>query len=458
MRMSVRDAAGLIDAEIQGDPGAILLGADVDSRRIAQGDLFVALPGERVDGHQFVAKALVQGTAALVRNNFDAPPLSPGRALLRVADPEIAYRQLATAECRKQDWTIIALTGSVGKTSTKEFLRTLLGARYRVGASSGNRNSTLGLPAEVLSQEEGLEIFIAEAGMNHAGELRVLGEILTPELLLYTLIAPVHTEFFSGMDALVAAKAELLEFLQPGGILILNADDPHQSGFCDLSPAAVLSYGMHKGDVRLQNIMENGLRGTEGELCFKSASARFQLPIPGRHQALNFLSAAAVALSRDMSVSETAELAASLKPSSHRGEIHHLGSDILLIDDSYNASPTAMEVMLHLLSRSSGRRVAVLGEMYELGGEEAEAHRKIGATAAHSTDLLITVGGAMALKIGEGARATGLPEAAVLHAENSDAAADLLESRMETGDIILVKASRGVALDQTIRRICGTVV
>jgi len=402
-----------------------------------------------------VPAALKKCTAALVRRDFDLQEIPAGKSLIRVEDPTQAYHALAAAERSQRDWKVLTLTGSVGKTTTKDMLLALLGGSFRTGASRGNRNSTLGLPAEILSQEDDLEVFIAEAGMNHAGELKILGEITRPELLLYTRIAPVHTAFFPTLDALVEAKKELLPFLRPGGTLILNTDDPLQQSFVEGCRGEILFYGLDRGDIHFESAGDFGLEGIRGRLYIGSSSAPVQLRVAGRHQLMNFLAAAAGASALGMEISEIAAASAELRASSHRGELLHPADDILLLDDSYNASPVAMEAGLRLLAASRGRRIAVLGDMLELGAESGEAHRKIGALAAASADLLLCVGGEGAAEILEGARAAGMPpDRSFLFAETGETAA-LLGSEMRAGDIILVKASRGVGLESLVEILCG---
>lgn len=457
MKMRIEQAAALVGAGIEGAAGATLLGAEVDSRRVHPGDLFIALSGEHADGHDFVVEALKRCTAALVRRDFSLPEIPSGKALLRVEDPEQAYHGLAAAERSQRGWKVLTLTGSLGKTTTKDMLLKILQRSFKAGANRGNRNSTLGLPAEILSQEEDVEVFIAEAGMNHAGELRLLGEITRPNILLYTRIAAVHTAFFPTMKDLLAAKMELLPHLNPEGCLILNADDPLQTSFAGQVSADTLFYGIECGDVHVERLEDRAFEGTLGRLCIGQKSAEFELPVAGRHQLMNFLAAAAGASAFGMEIDEIAAAASGMKPSSHRGELRHPVEGVLLVDDSYNASPVAMEENLRLLSLAPGRRIAVLGEMFELGEESLEAHRRIGDIAARSADLLICVGAEAAGELCAGAAASGMPDTHRIHAEDAETAAELLSGLMDTGDTILVKASRGIGLDRLVTRLCGEV-
>jgi UDP-N-acetylmuramoyl-tripeptide--D-alanyl-D-alanine ligase len=453
--MSVADLARTVGGTVEGDPAVTVVGAEVDSRRLEAGDLFVALPGARCDGHDFVNAALNTAVAALVRRDAELEPPPEGRALVRVDDPLIAYHELARRERRDRSWRVAAVTGSVGKTTVKDFLAALLAPHFRLGASGGNRNNTLGLPAEMLSQVEDIEVFVAEAGMNSPGELAVLGEMLRPEVLVYTLIAPVHAEFFPDLDAIAAAKAELLPWLDPAGTLVINANDPKQQRFVAETDARVLRFGDVDSDARVEEVEDLGLLGSRFRLVLPDGAAEIELALPGRHQAENLLVAAAGASAFGVRAEQVAEVAAELVAPEHRGHILAIGEDISLVDDSYNASPVAMRRLLELLARAPGRRVAVLGEMYELGELAAEAHAQVGAEAAAACDLLVVVGAEDAARVAAGARRAGLAEDCIHTVEDADGAADLLERLLRKGDVVLVKGSRGVGLDRTVAALAG---
>ena len=458
MQLSASEAARLVSGSVEGSYEVPLTGAEVDSRRVRPGDLFVALRGARSDGHAFVAAALEVAAAAMVRYDAELDDIPSGRALIRVQDPLESYWALAKWENRRRDWRIAAVTGSVGKTTTKDILAELLASRFTVGGTFGNRNSTLGLPSEILSQPEEVEVFVAEAGMSRAGELDTIGSLITPEVLLYTRIAPVHTEFFADFDGIVRAKAELLSHLDPAGTLVINADDPSQSAFPEATSASVLRYGADDADARISDIEDLGLFGTRFTMKLPSGEIRIGLGLAGRHQAENLLAAATAAEAFGVGVEEVAEVAPKLEPAPRRGRIHELASGITIVDDSYNASPIAMRRLLQLLSAADGRRVAVLGEMYELGEMAGEAHREVGASAAANCDLLVAVGSENALELAEAARHAGLAGTAVRHVDNAEAAGELLSSILEPGDVVLIKGSRGVGLDKTVDALLGLVV
>ncbi len=453
MRLTAAEVARVVGGTVEGAGEVVITGAEVDSRLLQRGDLFVAMAGQRTDGHQFVGAAMTTAAAALVSTGVELPPAPPGRALIRVSDPLQAYWDLARAEREHRDWTTVAVTGSVGKTTVKDFLVHLLAAYRPTGSTSGNRNSTLGLPAQLLSQRDPVEVFVAETGMSRPGELDLLGRILQPiGVLLYTRIAPVHTEFFDDLDGIVRAKGELLSYLADSGTLVVNADDRHQDGYPPATLAKVLRYGPD-GDARIENLDDLGLLGSRFELVLPTGRANVTLGLPGLHQSENLLAAAAAGSALGLTADEISESASGLTAAPHRGRLYRLADGILLVDDSYNASPVAMARMLELLASAPGRRVAVLGEMYELGDLTVEAHRTVGERAARSCDLLLAVGSESARLVAETARAEGLESVELV--EDADGAEELLRQRLQPNDVVLVKGSRGVALDRTVAGLVG---
>lgn len=455
MRLTTAEAARLVAGSVVGSESALLTGADVDSRRVRPGDLFVALRGSRSDGHAFVADALDVASAALVRYDAELDTIPSDRALIRVEDPLDAYWKLARSERERRSWRVAAITGSVGKTTTKDMLVALLDPSYAVGSTTGNRNSTLGLPAEVLSQPEEIEVFVAEAGMSRPGELDTIGSLITPQVLVYTRLAPVHTEFFPDFDGIVRAKAELLPHLDPDGVLVINDLDPHQRRFPEATSASVLRYGTSGADVWLSDLEDRGLLGTRFRLHLPSGVVQIELGLAGRHQAENLLAAVTAAVAFGIDGDGVTAVVPTLEPALHRGRIHTLAAGITLVDDSYNASPLAMRRLLELLAMVPGRRVAVLGEMYELGVGAAEAHRRIGEVAAASCDLLIATGGESAEELAEAACAAGLKREAVRHVGDAEAALALLNALLQPDDVVLIKGSRGVGLDRIVDALLG---
>ena len=450
MQLSVAEAARLVSGSFAGAGDVRLTGAEVDSRRVRQGDLFVALRGARSDGHVFVTDALSVAAAALVRYDAEFDSIPANRALIRVQDPLKAYWELARYERTRRDWRVAAVTGSVGKTTTKDMLAAFLEPRFAVGATEGNRNSTLGLPAEILSQPEDIDVFVAEAGMSRAGELDAIGAIITPQVLLYTRIAPVHTEFFPDFDGIVNAKAELLRHLDPDGTLVINAEDSNQRAFPGATSASVLRFGTADSDAWLSDLQDRGILGTRFKLHLPSGEAVVDLGLAGRHQAENLLAAATAAVAFGVDVAGVAAVAPTLEPAAHRGRIHRLSMGATLVDDSYNASPLAMRRLLEMLATAPGRRIAVLGEMYELGDGAIEAHQEVGRLAAASCDFLVATGAEAAGELAAAAMAVGKDANEVRLVEDAEAAAELLMTVLRPGDIALIKGSRGVGLDRTV--------
>ncbi len=455
MQLTAAAVAARVAGAVEGAAESVLTGVEIDSRRVSTGDLFVALRGARCDGHAFVLDALAVASAALVRYDAEFDEIPAKRALIRVEDPLRAYWRLARTEREASSWQVAAITGSVGKTTTKEMLAAVLGTGLAVGATSGNRNSTLGLPAEVLSQPPDIDVFVAEAGMSRTGELDTIGSVLSPQVLVYTRLAPVHTEFFKSFDDIVRAKGELLAHLDPTGTLVINADDPHQRDYPSATMASVLRFGTTDADGRCDRIEDRGLLGTRFRLHLPSGSVDAELALAGRHQVENLLAAATAAAAFGIGADAVAEIALRLEAPPRRGRIHRLDGGITVVDDSYNASPLAMRLLLELLAAAPGRRVAVLGEMYELGKLSLEAHREVGRQAATVCDLLIATGGAPAGELAAAARAGGMAADTVIRAADAEAAGVVLAGVLRPGDVVLVKGSRGVGLDRTVDGLTG---
>ncbi len=450
MRLTVGEIAGLVDGVIRGDGGVVASGVAFDSRSVVAGDLFVAVPGATVDGHGFVGAAAAAGAAAaLVARPVDHP-----LPQVVVDDTVGGLQRLAAAIRRRRGERLVGVTGSLAKTTTKEFLKELLASAWRVGATRASRNSQVGLPAELCNQPDDLDWFVAELGMSRSGELDRLGAVARPDVLLYTVVAPVHLEFFASVDAIAEAKAELIPHLAPDGLLVLNAADPRVAAMAGRFAGRVVRYGvLGRSDLWLEGYRSRGLLGAAFELNGPAGPVAVDWSLAGRHQADNLLAAACCALHLGVTPWAVAAAAAGLAPAEHRGSVLRLPSDVTMVDDSYNASPVAVRRMLELLAVSPGRRLAVLGEMLELGPTSEALHRELGAAAAAAAELLITVGGAPAEALAEAARAAGAGR--VEHFTDAEAAAARLLTVLEPGDVVLVKGSRGIALDRVVAAIAG---
>ena len=437
-------------------PAGFFSGVALDSRAAQPGDLFVALKGPHHDGHDHLAEALKNAAGALVSRSLSLRSLPAERTLVRVPDPLVALRSLARYARETLKLTVVGITGSVGKTTTKEMTAELLSARFRVARSKGNLNNTIGLPAELARIDEETQVAVLEMGMSTPGEIRLLSELARPDIAVITAIEPVHLVNFASVDGILEAKAEILAGMSRDGILVLNADDER-----------VLSIGKrHRG-----RIVRYGLSGQPGaaaldvaatEIVAEGGSSRFllrlgdevvsvSLPIPGRHSISNFLAAAAVAHVLGVSTAEILEKTAGLLPARHRGEVSVLRGDLLLYDDSYNSSPAALHAAFEGFESVAGarRRIAVVGEMLELGQRSPELHLEAGRKLGGRFDVLIAVGGEAA-SLAVGAKKAGASAEAVHLVENVQEAIPLIGQILRPGDALFVKGSRGVQLDRLV--------
>jgi UDP-N-acetylmuramoyl-tripeptide--D-alanyl-D-alanine ligase len=422
-------------------------GVSIDSRTLSPGELFVAVVGARFDGHDFVAAAAGRGAAAaLVDRAIEAPA---GLPLVQVADTTRALGELAGHARRQSAAPVVAITGSVGKTTTKDMAAALLGSLGPVLKTEGNLNNQYGLPLTLLRLRPEHRAAVLELGMSAAGELRRLAQIAQPDVAVITRVAPVHLEFFESVEAIAAAKAEILTGLRPGGAAVLNADDPRLRLIGQRHAGRVIWFGR---DRRCEVSAENW-RGTAFGMRFDlrvaGRSVDVALPLPGPHFVENFMAAAAAAHALGVSADAMAEAAPRLKPAAHRGQLLRLGQGVVVLDDCYNASPDAVEAAAVALGMAGGRRrVAFLGDMLELGAQGPALHRRVGQEVATRVDVLATAG-PLAAAFLEGARA-GLPATALHSFPDSAAAARGAGELVRAGDAVLVKGSRGARMEVVV--------
>ena len=347
--------------------GLVLRSVSIDSRTLAPGALFVAIRGPRFDGHDFLAAAQAKGaTVALVERELASPP--PGLGLVRVADTTRALALLARDVRRATSAPVVAVTGSVGKTTTKDMTAELLGTRGPVLKTEGNLNNQYGLPLTLLRLTAEHGAAVLELGMSAAGELRALSAVAEPDVATITRIAAVHLEFFASLDAIADAKAEILEGLRPGGTAVLNGDDPRVRRIGERFPGRVVWFGHD----RRFDVSAESWRGTAFGMRFdlRIGGSTFDtaLPLAGPHFVENFLAAAAAAHVLGIAPDAIAEAATRMRPARHRGELRRLGEGVIVLDDCYNSSPAALEAAVVALGLVPGlRRIAVLGDMLELG-------------------------------------------------------------------------------------------
>jgi len=427
-----------------------ILGAAVDSRLVEPGQVFVALPGERTDGHAYLSEAIARGAAALIVARPIADPGAVGDVTaIRVVDPLAALGALAAGWRRRFDPLVVGVTGSIAKTSTKEAIASVLGRRFRTLRTEGNQNNEIGLPLTLLRLRPEHQAAVLEMGMYVGGEIADLARIARPRIGVVTAVQAVHMSRIGSLEAIERAKGELLEALPPDGLAILNADDPIVRGMDGRTVARSVTYGFAvDADVGAESVESLGLDGMRFVLRADGRRRAMTIPVLGRLSVHNALAAAAVGAAAGMSPDEIAAGLATGWSAPHRVAVVRLGA-ITIIDDTYNASPGAVIAALDLLAALPGRRGAVLGEMLELGEASAQAHREVGAAAARTADWLMVVGDG-ASGIADGAVAAGLDPSAVMRVRDVDAALAVLPPRLRDHDVVLVKASRGVALDAVV--------
>jgi UDP-N-acetylmuramoyl-tripeptide--D-alanyl-D-alanine ligase len=425
----------------------VSVGYSIDSRSVAAGELFFAVKGERLDGHDFVEQALGKGAVAAVVRKDQPRRYSSKTRLLVVEDTLIALQSLATAVRKLWGKPLIGVTGSAGKTTTKEAIAHVLGTRFRVLKSEGNFNNHFGLPLMLLKLEPDHDVAVIEMGMSHAGEIRALAKIARPEIGVVTNVAPVHLEFFDSLAAIARAKYELIESLPAGGVAVLNADDEYVSQFGRDFKGKVVMYGTNKtADVRAENIRARGTEGAEFDVVTGALREHAKLPLVGEHNIRNALAAVAVGLERGIALSEAVAALATLAPAEKRGQVLQMGN-ITVINDCYNSNPKALEAMVDALcSMPARRRIVVAGEMLELGPAGSEMHLRAGRHIAEKKiDALLGVRG-LAKAMVEGANAGTRAE----FVTSPEEAGEWLARETQSGDLVLLKASRGVKLEKAL--------
>ena len=459
MRWTIAQVADVLAARAGAglDPLARLAGVSIDSRTIRAGELFVAIPGPRHDGHDHVPGALGTGAvAALVAAEKVGGYADAIRAKCIVVDDTfLALKQFARAVRETWGGKIAGVTGSVGKTTTKEILAALLGARFRVLKSEGNFNNEYGLPLTLFRLNETHQAAVLEMGMSRRGELSRLAEIARPDVGVLTRVSPAHLEFFSSVDEIALAKRELIEGLNgKDSTAVLNADDARVAAFGAHAPGRVLTYGIeNQAFFMAENIEDRGALGTTFDYVSPEGRVRLELALPGRHVIANALASLAAASVWGIGIEEARTVLPQLRPPAMRGELLRFSDGAALINDSYNSSPAALQAMTALLAATPGfkRRILAAGEMRELGPTSAELHREAGkfAAATGAIDWVIGVAGDAAQLV-EGAVSAGVPPARVKFFGSSEEAAAFLERLLRGGDLLLVKGSRGVKMERVV--------
>jgi UDP-N-acetylmuramoyl-tripeptide--D-alanyl-D-alanine ligase len=456
----IEDLPAIVNGRLHGPPsGTPFSGASVDSRRVTPGSLFVALPGERVDGHDFVADALRAGAvAALVARPVELPDDVAAPQIV-VTDPLRALQDLAAWWRDRHAIRVVGITGSTGKTIAKEITADVLSRGLVTLRNEGNLNSETGLPMTLLRLDSSHEAAVLEMSMYTVGEIARLAEIARPEVGVVLAVHPAHLERAGSIERIAQAKAELPAALPPDGLAVLNADDPRVAAMAGVTAAAVRTFGLGPAaDVRGDEIESRGLAGTEFTVHAPWGVRRLRSGTPGRHLVPHALAALAVAERLGVALEAAAEALAAGSHAAHRMAAVEAASGATLVDDTYNASPISVGAALDFLAETplpaGRRRLAVLGDMLELGPDEERLHREIGAKAAAAADGIVAVG-ERGRWIAEAARAAGA--ARVARAADAEDAAAVLERELApgVGDLVLLKASRGIGLDRTVDLLRG---
>lgn len=435
-------ACGTFDRE------AVAEGYSIDSRTLQPGQLFFAIRGERLNGHDYVTAALAGGAIAAVIEKAQDWRFADHSKLLHVTDTTAALQALGTGVRRLWGKPLIAITGSAGKTTTKEAAAHVLGARWRVLKSEGNLNNQFGLPLQLLRLDSAHDLAVVELGMSHAGEIAALTALAQPDVGVVTVVAPVHLEFFDSIAGIARAKYELIAGLQPGSTAVLNADDDYVSQFGRDFPGTVITFGIRRpADVRAEEIESLGTGGTSFTLVGGSGRVRVKVPLVGEHNVFNALAAAAVGLDRGLSLEEISGALATLRPADKRGEVIEVAGATVL-NDCYNSNPKALNAMVDVLaSLSAKRRIVVAGEMLELGPAGEELHRACGRhMAERKIDFVLGVRG-LARALAESAAEGGIQAKFV---ETPKEAGEWLAREVRPGDAVLLKASRGVRVERAL--------
>jgi UDP-N-acetylmuramoyl-tripeptide--D-alanyl-D-alanine ligase len=447
--LSLRQIAEFAQGSLTaGDTGLMVSKVSTDSRTLQPGELFVPLRGENFDGHQFIEQVSERGAVGAMVEASWSGAAPKAFALIRVPDTLAGYQALATNYRKSLPLKVIAITGSNGKTSTKDFVAATLSRGFRVTKTEGNFNNHVGLPQTMLAASSEDEIAVWEIGMNHPGEVAALAKLAAPDAAIITNVGLAHIEFMGSRDAIALEKGALAEAVGQGGTVILNADDPFSASIAERTQARVILAGIENGSVRATELRQSPT-GCEFTILEGAHRCRAQLPVPGIHMVQNAMLAVAAGRAFGLSLEECAAGLASTPLTKARLQIKEING-IQFIDDSYNANPDSMKAALRTLVEldTEGRRVAVLGQMSELGKESERSHREVGERAAAlGIDELIAVGSTGA-GIARAAQRAGLAKS--LSVDSPEDAAGLLRKTASPGDLILVKGSRSARMERVL--------
>jgi UDP-N-acetylmuramoyl-tripeptide--D-alanyl-D-alanine ligase len=447
--LSILEIAKLAEAKLEhGDGKTSIERISTDSRTIKKGELFVALRGENFDGHKFVEDVAKNGAAGAIVDATWKGKVPNNVGILRAEDTLLAYQNLAANYRNSLSLKVVAITGSNGKTSTKDFCASVLGRKFCVTKTQGNFNNHVGLPRTILEATSEHQVGVWEIGMNHPGEVAPLAKIAAPDTAIITNIGVAHIEFMGTREAIAREKGALAETVGSEGTVILNADDPFSEGIAKRTRARIVFAGVNNGVLRATDI-EQGASGSEFTILEGAHRCRAQLSVPGLHMVQNALLAVAAGRAFGISLEECAIGLATAPLTKARLQIKEVNG-VRFLDDSYNANPDSMKAALRTLVEldADGKRIAVLGEMRELGAESQRGHEEVGEEAAAlGVDQLIGVG-EMGGIISGAAKKAGLEKSN--NVGSTSEAADLLTEIAEPGDLVLIKGSRLARTEEVI--------
>jgi UDP-N-acetylmuramoyl-tripeptide--D-alanyl-D-alanine ligase len=458
MNLQLDEITKAVGGTLEGPGNVKVRGYSIDSRTLGAGELFFAVKGPRFDGHAFIKQAAEKKAVGVVIEGGDAES-SPTFSVIRVGSTVQALQDLARAVRRRWGQPIVGVTGSAGKTTTKEMIAAVLGKKFTVLRSIGNLNNEFGLPLCLLRVERYQTMGVLEMGMSAKGEIRKLASIAEPNEGVITNVNPVHLEFFDSIDGIAEAKAELLEGLVEPRVGYLNNDDSRVRAMARKFSGKIVTYGVKSvAAFKAQQIQDLGLGGSAFTVHHGRRDVNFVLPLLGTHNVANVLAAIAVGASHDVPWEDMRDAVAAMKPEKMRGQVIKFREGFAAIDDSYNSNPKALTEMIRFLGRLEGysRKIIVAGEMLELGHESAELHRACGKEAAKiDAALIVGVQGEMRSML-EGAKEAGVEEDRLKFVADAVQAGELLARTVKSGDVVLVKGSRGVKLEQVLNTLRAT--
>ena len=451
--MSVKDVVEATHGRlIAGPHDLVFTQLFIDSREVKPGGLFVALRGEQHDGHVFIPQAVEHGAAGIL---CERPPQGvDGAAVIQVDDTRQALFDIAADRLSRQSHPIVAITGSAGKTTTKDLIAHVLGRRLRVHKSEGNLNTYTGIPMTIFEMDPRDRVLVVEYAMSRAGEIRELTQVAPPTIGVVLNVGLAHVGFLGSIEAVAAAKRELVEGLAPGGLAVLNADDPRVRAMAAVGRRFALFGFAKDATVRADRIRLRGLEGSTFMLQTPRGKAEIELRLPGQHSISNALAAAAVALEFEFDAPAIAAALHGFAPPARRMDIVTGRNGATVIDDSYNASPGSMQAALDVLrlAPKGALKVAVLGDMLELGDQAEQAHDDLGSLAGKTADVLIALG-EYAPRMVQSARQAGLPTERAVVVESAEQAVAAVTPLLTPQTQVLVKGSRGMRLERVVEQI-----